>query len=366
MTNWTETELIGAFASEFSALPGARVCAIDRNVTIEGRHELDAVAECELGGRKLRLLIEAKRDVFPRDVPEVIWRLRRSERALTEDGAGELLPIVISNALSSGARAILRDDSIGYYDSSGSLYIPAAQALIFVDKPPPKKQRDPFTAIFKGKRAQVLHAVWAQKDGWLTVKEIAHIAGVTAATASNVLSELERRDWMDVEGRGPGKRRRLIAAQTMLDEWQSALVNASPLAIDRYYVPLPNPEEIAQSIGRHADFKGIDHALTGELAAQAISPYLSATAKVIYRIVKGPGVPELLAHIHARPVREGWNLGLISVTATSELALGEMAELSDGNVVRLSTSLQIWLDLLQLPGRAPDLADHFRREALKF
>src|SRR3546814_12147628 len=71
----------------------------------------------------LELVVEAKRELFPRDVRQQIWQLRDYLDQM--DGAGERVAMLIAGAISKGARDILQQESIGYFDLGGSLFIPA-------------------------------------------------------------------------------------------------------------------------------------------------------------------------------------------------------------------------------------------------
>ena len=68
---------------------------------------------------------------------------------------------------------MLRNERVGYYDSGGSLFVPAGNIYAYVDKPPPKSLSRAIRSVFSGRRAQVLHAVLMRNREWFGVKEIA-------------------------------------------------------------------------------------------------------------------------------------------------------------------------------------------------
>src|SRR5690606_33343139 len=105
---------------------------------------------------------------------------------------------LVAESLSPGAKELLRSEGVGYYDSGGSLYLPAPGAYIYIDKPPPKTLTKSVRTLFAGRRAQVLHALLVQHARWFGVTELAQQAMVSPATASQVLSELERFDWLEI------------------------------------------------------------------------------------------------------------------------------------------------------------------------
>ena len=168
----------------------------------------DAQVDLRVGGKAATLLIEMKKDVYPRDVRQVLWQLRDSARRWPHPGEKrEAAFFLIAQSISPGAKELLRNERVGYYDSGGSLFLPAGNIYLHVDKPPPKSLSRSIRSVFSGRRAQVLHAVLLRQGEWFGVNDIANQAQVSPATASQVLMEMEKFEWVVSRGRGPGKER---------------------------------------------------------------------------------------------------------------------------------------------------------------
>jgi hypothetical protein len=101
------------------------------------------------------------------------------------------------------------------------------------------------------------------------------------------------------------------------------------------------------------------YVLTGEFAAQLQVPFLSSVSTLIVRLQHSRDQAAILDELQATPVREGWNLGVIDTP--SEFDLLPETEVQPFDVAR---PLRLWLDLLQLPGRSKDMAQHYRKEHL--
>src|SRR3546814_8248918 len=84
-----------------------------------------------------------------------------------------------------------------------------------------KKGTKKFDSIFQGQKARALHEIYERRQDWLGVKDLADASGVSPATASETLTELDRREWVDVQGAGPSKQRRLRAARPLPESWPS-------------------------------------------------------------------------------------------------------------------------------------------------
>src|SRR3546814_20092060 len=98
------------------------------------------------------------------------------------DGAGARVAMLIAGAISKGARDILQQESIGYFDYGGSLFIPASGAYVLIDTPQPKTAGSAPGSIFQGQRARIVLAVVESAPDWARAKEIAAQNGVSPAT----------------------------------------------------------------------------------------------------------------------------------------------------------------------------------------
>ena len=226
----TKRQLIEQFLDTLRALPDVHA-ELDHRVPVglasDSRH--DAQIDLQVAGKSFILLIEAKKNVYPRDVHQVLWQFREiSHNRLKEQNGDEALSLLIAESISPGAKELLIDERVGYYDSGGSLYLPAPGAYLYIDKPPPKTLAKSVRFLFSGRRAQVLHTLLVHHQNWFGGKELAEQALVSPATASQVLTELERFDWLASRGKGPGKERHLREPAALLDAWVKQLASSSP------------------------------------------------------------------------------------------------------------------------------------------
>lgn len=353
-----EQELIGAFADAVRRLPGAAIERIGvEEPSAPHRYRADALVDATIAGQELVFLVEAKRRVLPRDVRETIWRLRDYCHTVPTDRRP--VPILISQAVSPSARELLRTEGIGYFDTGGSLYLPTPGAYVLIDRPPPKRQAKAFAAIFRGRKAVVCRMVYALRHEWLSVKELAERSEVSPATVSETLTELERREWVTSQGNGPAKTRRLVEPDLMLEAWRQDILANKPHRLHRYFVPADGGL-LLQRLATEFDSRHMPYAITAEAAAQAYAPHLTAIPQVRCRSLPNAARHDVLAAIGARPVSEGWNLAMIDAAARSDFS---DCERLDG--VCYASPLQTYLDLLKGSGRAPDMAEHLRRERLR-
>ncbi|MDJ1638618.1 hypothetical protein G6L29_29740 [Agrobacterium rhizogenes] len=318
-----------------------------------GKSYADFLIDARFSDASFKLVVEAKRSAFPRDVREVIWQLKRYIAAMPP-GNARVLPLLMAYTISPGARALLREEKIGYFDRSGSLYLSADNLFVLVEKPASKQQARSLNNLFVGSRAQALHAVWTFKDQWFGVHELAERASVSPTTASQVLIELERREWVNSKGAGPSKERMLSNPRALLDEWSSYVASIKPKPLRSYYMRMANIDEAIHEIDRICDETGVRYEISGLMAGQIHAPHLSKISQIHCRIDHGG--ESLLRKLGAKAVKEGWNLGVIDSNPRHDFLFRQRV-----GHVWVTDPLQTYLDLLQLgSGRSKELAEHLR------
>jgi hypothetical protein len=321
----------------------------------------DAQIDLHVAGKSFILLVEAKKAVYPRDVRQVIWQFREASHGRPRGQGKEPLSLLVAESISPGAKELLRDERVGYYDSGGSLYLPAPGAYLYIDKPPPKTLAKSVRSLFSARRAQVLHAVLIQHQDWLGVKELAQRAMVSPATASQVLTELERFDWLVSRGQGPRKERHLREPAALLDAWVKQLASIRPPNLRRYYVPAMKADTLLERVGEVFDAHNAAYAISYEAAAQNYAPFLSGVSQVRARLLMGANTDAAIGDLGARVVNEGANLAIIEAKSPGDLLFRERV-----GGIWLASPVQVYLDLLRGEGRSKEMAEHLRKERIGF
>src|SRR3546814_2471258 len=102
-----ERELLEELCSAIAALPGASVHQRAGEERVGARYAPDGLLDVWVNHQQFELVVEAKRELFPRDVRQQSWQLRDYLDQM--DGAGERVAMLIAGAISKGARDILQD-----------------------------------------------------------------------------------------------------------------------------------------------------------------------------------------------------------------------------------------------------------------
>jgi hypothetical protein len=358
----SERQLIEQFVDALMDLPEVHA-ELDRwgSAGNSGDRGHDAEVDLHVAGKAFVLLIEARKTVFPRDVRQLLWQFREASDRQPHSQGNEPLSLLVAESISPGAKELLRNERVGYYDSGGSLYLPAPGAYLYIDKPPPKSLAKSVRSLFSGRRAQVLHTLLIQHHDWFGVTELAQRALVSPATASQVLTELERFDWLVSRGQGPRKERHLSEPTALLDAWAKQLASIPPPSLRRYYVPAMKSDALLKRVGEAFEAHGAEYAISHEAAAQRYTPFLSNVSQMRARLLIGSHADAAIGDLGARVVNEGANLAIIEANSPGELLFRERI---DG--LWLASPIHIYLDLLRGEGRSKEMAEHFRKERIGF
>jgi hypothetical protein len=351
------------FIEAIRALPAARaeVSQLESEDSPGGtRH--DARLIVHIADKSYDVVVEAKKNVYPRDVREVLWQFRqyrRSKSASPEDDRP--ISLLVADSISPGAKELLREERIGYYDSGGSLFFPAVGTYLYIDKPPTKSFANAMRALYSDRRAQVLHALLVHHETWFRVKDLAEKAKVSPATASQVLTELARLDWLTERGQGPRKERILQEPSALLDAWVRHLASNRQPPLHRYFVPRVKTDELMELVRKVFHANDVEYAISYEAAAQLYAPFLSNISQLRCRLILNAGVEAALRKIGARSVKNGANFEIIEAKSAGEFLFRQQMD-----KMWLASPIQVYLDLSRGEGRAKEMAEHLRKERIRF
>lgn len=73
----------------------------------------------------------------------------------------------------------------------------------------------------------------------------------------------------------------------------------------RFYVPGLHAEDLSDKLAQALEARGVDYAVTHEVAAQRYAPFLSSVSQARCRLIAGPAAGAALADLSARPVAIG-------------------------------------------------------------
>jgi hypothetical protein len=355
-----ERELAAMVMSALRSMPNVEVVSEQASEAMD--HGVDFVVDASINGQPVRLMVQTKNSVFPRDVRAAFWQLKAASR---QPGSGSnsvhVIPMIAASTISDGAKELLQTERIGYWERGGSLFLADDKLFVLIDKPATKAAQKVDRPLFSGNRSAVIHALLMQPDRWFSTNELAALAFVSPSTASVTFTELQKRDLVVEQGKGPNKTRKLSQPGNLLDEWAKQTVLLSNPHIRRYYVPMVKPEELMKRINDVCTKLSTSYVITHEWAAQLYSPFLSNISQVKCRIFPNAPLSLIAGELKAREVEEGSNLGVIESSSVRDMLFDQ-----EIRGVQVESPILAYLDLLDGEGRSKELAEHLRHERIGF
>jgi hypothetical protein len=346
--------LLDDFEAGLAALPGVEILAAEDDVRLSNR-VVDRVIKANVKGQFVEFVVEAKAYGYPRDVRQAADQLlscRRPEQ--------NVVPVVIAPSISEGSRVVLQSMKIGYWDTGGSFYVDTPNALYWIDRAPPPNLTRRLRNVFRGRAAQVLHAMLLKPNRQWHISELATYADVAPSTVHQVFTFLEDEGWLAKVGSGPRAVRELRDPVMLLDAWaqQHSLSN---YAVHRFHAWAQRPSDLLPAIAQACDSAGIDYALTLDSGGLLVAPFVSSSPRLTFLADASPRLLDALKAARLKPVDEGENVLVLATRERSPLMFRQ--NIDD---VWVASDVQLYLDLWASPQRGKEQARHLRAARLSF
>lgn len=328
---------------------------------IEAEHEpsfgtgaADLVLSIPVDGVRVKVVVEVKKNAFPRDIE---WARVQLEGLAREDSTIDQ-KMVWAESLSEGARKSLEDLGIGYFDSSGSISLRLRNHHILIDRPPIRPLWREVGTIFTPERARVLHALLLGWDSWRTGVELAEVSGASPNTVSILLRELEKRGMVQSEGSGRSVRRQLVQPDALLDAWANQWAEGKRRKT-RWFAFAQNPANLASRLAVRMLDDEDEWAFTGQYAANCVTPLLTAVNGV--DIIVPVGMAEAFAEdLELKRAEKGFN---VTFHECEDFALQHRIPLPDRPGWFASPVIQ-YLELANEGGRSKELANELKNNRI--
>jgi hypothetical protein len=317
-----------------------------------GNARADGVIRLRITDNEFELLPYVRSLAYPSALRSIAWELGHSSQ--------DEIPIIVAPAISPGAKKMLRDQGIAYFDSGGSLYLPLRTGMFYLDRPLPKAGARHVRSLFSGRRGQVLVALLSENAQWWSIGQMAKRAGVSPYLAHQVFVELEKELWVESKGHGPRITRKLTNPGALLDAWTEHHT-LKIYQFRNYYAWSQSIDALRESLSSTLADAGIEYAFTMAAGAQLVAPYLSSVDKLHVILHRGADITPAVDHLSLRPVDEGASICFMETKYTAPFT----ARNRIGNCWVVSNPY-LYLDLMKWPARGKEQAEHLRREVLKY
>jgi hypothetical protein len=275
-------------------------------------------------------------------------RVADAARRMADLRREDTIPVLVVPYMSpAGARAA-EEGGLSWIDLSGNAFVRGGDLYVRVEgRPNLFRLRGRPSSPFAPKSARVTRILLEDPGRWRRQKEIAAATGLDDGSVSRTVRRLDEELLLERRGRDlrphdPGR---------LLDAWAQDYRFARHDVISGHLSG--SGIELARELVQRLDALGVRHAFTGLPAAWAIDHFARFRLATLY--VEGD--PRDAAEcLELRRGAAGANVQLVGPDDLG-VFIGEQRH--DG--LNCVSPAQVYLDLLHLPERAPDAAEHLRR-----
>ena len=304
-------------------------------------------------GRRFELVVEYKKRIGAAEA----WRVVRMVEQYPKRPPKAAL--VVADRTTAQAREILAGHGIGYVDGLGNAHLEYPGAYVHIETPRRDREpREPGELRLAGKAGVVAQALLLEPEREWRVTDLAERAGVSVGLAHAVLQRLEQVEIVEAHGGRRARARTIADRSALLDLWVEENRDRDVRRLGAYVLP-PRGGGVVENAARGLADAGIEHALTGVVAAAMLAPFLTALPAAAFWVDAAQPLDAVVDRLGAEPAERGANLMLMQADDNLPLSFAEERE-----SIRLANVFRIYLDARADPRRGREQAEHFRREVI--
>lgn len=225
-------------------------------------------------GEQVRYLVEAKRLLVSRDIPNVSEQLRRAaDRELIDTKT-----MVMSRYLAPIIRERLSEDGMSFIDATGNILVQSSRPALYVrdrgaDKDPWRGPGRPRGSLAGEPAARVVRALIAGRGPW-SARDLVNASGASTGATYRVLEFLQEEGLVQKTGTDYA----LKDWPTLLRRWSRDYSFFRNNRTSSYIEP--RGLDTLQSKAANSQYS--QYAITGSIAAAQWAPYAPARAAMVY------------------------------------------------------------------------------------
>lgn len=296
--------------------------------------------------RRVDLFVQTRQHLLPNTILGLFQKLKGNR----PDGVLLLCVPYISSRVAE----MCREQNVGYLDGVGNCWIAAPGLFVHVagrpNRPTVSKAVDPFSK----KSSRIVRTILTHPNKGWQVQQLARQADVSMGLVSKAKNALIEDAYLE-------ERDRLLFVRDGVKLLQGWSAEYRPHVKRVQLFAIPRPNEIEKRLAEWCRTNKVTYALTQLAAAWRYSPMVRYDKSVAYfdrKLETGNKLKSLLERLDAQEVETGANCIL---WITDDPAVFTDSKEIDG--VKVVSPLQLYLDLMGLPGRGKDAAEEvFERE----
>jgi hypothetical protein len=297
-------------------------------------------------GRGRRWLIEVKNSSRPGQVAHA------AEQLLAYTGNSGIPVLVVPFMSRAGAEMASRS-RLNWIDLSGNAHIRAENLYLRVQgRPNVLRSRGRPSSPFAPKSARVTRVMLLEPRRWWRQKDLVQVTGLDDGNVSRIVRRLD--DELLIERRELKLRPR--DPDLLLDAWAQDYRFDSHDIVPGHFSG--SGIDLARTLAGLLESLDVHHAFTGLPAAWAMDQFARFRLTTVY-VDDDPR--DVAGHLAIRQAAKGANIQIVGPKD-----MGVFSGEHDHEGIHCVAPVQAYLDLLHLPERAPEAAQHLRAHHLQW
>jgi hypothetical protein len=309
--------------------------------------QVDLLLELKIRDSLQKVIVEVKSPGEPRIIRAAIQQLREYL-----DRTEDAYPVVAAPYISDDTARVCRQNSVGYIDLAGNLFLNFAQ--VYIERrnyPNPAVERRQARSIFSPKSARILRVMLSNPRRPWRVQELAREARVSLGLASRLKERLLDLEYAAEKEDGLA----LSRPGELLKQWANSYSFRKNKVYD--YFSLDEIKELERNLSQYCQGRGIPYALTLFSGAALAAPYMRYTRGFAY---VGNSIREVADSLGLKQVSSGPNFSILE--PYDEGVFYGSREIDNMRVV---SDVQLYLDLAGFKGRGEESAEFLFEQRIK-
>ena len=277
-------------------------------------------------------------------------------RRFAQEKGPTAIPLVAVPFMGPSGRQACEEAKVSFVDVAGNVHIEAPGLFVHIQgRPNPSSVLGRPSSIFAPRSSRVARLLLLDPKRWWQQKDIAEEAGIGRGFVSKIVARLNSDGLLDANDDG---RVRPSNPNLLLDAWKDEY-NFSRNRIVAGHVSARSGEELADRFVEAARKHDVEYSFTGLPAAAKLAPF--AGFRLVATYLRRPPQETLLQSLGFHKEAKGANIWL--VVPNDEGVFAGSKEIAGHVCV---SAVQAYLDLLEMPERAKEAAEHLREECLNW
>lgn len=285
-----------------------------------------------------------------------IHRACDQARVFAKREGSKAVPLVAVPFMGPSGRRVCQDAGVGFVDVAGNAHLEAPGLLVHVEgKPDLWSVPGRPSSVFAPRSSRVARLLLLDPRRWWQQKELADRSTLGRGYISRIASRLAEDGLLEQNGEG---RIRPSDPDLMLNAWRD-VYDIRRHRIIAGHIAARSGEELVGKLADAAREHGVEYALTGLPAAAMLAPFANFRLAAAY--LRQSPKDDLLERLAFHKAEQG---------ANSWLIVPNDGGVFDGSKevrgLACVSAVQAYLDLLGMPERASEAAEHLREVCLRW